>query len=347
MKMNRLKRFYLIVFLLLNTIIINSQNNWVEVAEADSSSYYNNFFIHGWLLYHKQYHRKVNNIIIDSVQFFNTPDTIELDYRNITKTYISADKSIDRIEELVIDKNDSLLYKIDYISYDKSDTLIRFNLFYFDTLILFVDYYYTNEKLLKRNVALNLNRDTLDDMEYFINGNKPYKMRWTHFNEVTKEGVRQYEEEYFYKGGYNDYRIRNVFNYDQSILFSYKDVRVRDVNNRLILEKYHTFDSIEMDYILDGYRIVYGAPLFTETKKVSNAKNNSLSSNGNIISWGQHLEAQSRLIILNTNGQVIFNSNLKEHQNTLVWPSFLRPGAYIVQIVGTELSLAKVLIKVP
>ena len=300
------------------------------------------------MLFHKQYHRLENNTIIDSIQFFNIPDTTELDTRDITKTYLKADKSIDRIEDYAYDQKDSLIIKVDYIPYFNSDTLIRFSVFYFDTISFLLDQYYKKEnKLIRRIVALSLTKDTLEDQEYFINGNKPYKMLWTHFEEVPRKRFKAYEEDYFYKGDYIDYRIRNVFDENQTILFSYKDVRLRDANNRLILEKYHTFDSTAMDYIFDGYRIVYGAPLLSEIKVIPNAKNNSLNSSGRIISWGQGIENQFQLKIISADGRDLFTTNLTEQQNTFVWPSSIRPGVYIVQIIGKKLSISKALIKLP
>lgn len=344
MKNLRLKITNLILFLLLAKINI-AQDVYREIMEADSSVYYNEFFIHGWLLFHKQYHRIDGNVTIDSFQFFNIPDTFELDGRQLTKTIISPDKTIDRAQDLIYDENDNLLVKADLISYFKSDSLIRFNYYIFDTLNLYADYYYSNEKLLKRQVYLNLNKDTLEDFQYFIMGTKPYKLRWNHY--VNKVGLRQYEEEYYYKGDYMDFMIRNVFNDDQSILFSYKDVRYRDANNRLFLEKYHTFDSIELDYVYDGYRIVYGAPLPTDTKSDRSIKNNTLFSNGKIIIWDLNTRIQNKLVILNRDGRELYRTTLKEDQKSLFWPSFLLPGYYFVQIFGKDLNIAKPLLKVP
>ena len=124
-------------------------------------------------------------------------------------------------------------------------------------------------------------------------------------------------------------------------------MRLRDANNRLILEKYHTFDSTAMDYIFDGYRIVYGAPLLSEIKVIPNAKNNSLNSSGRIISWGQGIENQFQLKIISADGRDLFTTNLTEQQNTFVWPSSIRPGVYIIQIIGKKLSITKALIKLP
>lgn len=342
------KLFLPFIFILLYKPKSNAQNEWQEVSNADSSTYYHDFFINGWSLFHKQYHRVTNNLIIDSIQFYNIPDSSILDSKDITSTYLNPDKSILHRENLVYDENNKLIIKIDYIPYERSDTFIRFNVLFFDTLRYFLDLCFTDKyNVYKRNVVLNLSRDTLDDRQYFLNDNKPYKMQWTQFNEQTKVGFRLYEEEYYYKGEYLDYKIRNIFKDDQTILMSYKDVRYRDAANRLILEKYHTFDSTVMDYVQDGYRIVYGAPLVSEVKIVSGKMNNSLSSTGKIISWSPDLDDQKQLRILKTDGAVQYETKLAAFQSNLVWPNSLRPGAYLVQVLGTKSSISKILIKLP
>jgi len=336
------------IFILLYKPESKAQNEWQEVSNADSSTYYHDFFINGWLLFHKQYHRVTNNLIIDSIQFYNIPDSSILDSKDITSTYLNPDKSILHRENLVYDENNKLIIKIDYIPYARSDTFIRFNVLFFDTLRYFLDLYFTNKSnVYKRNVVLNLSRDTLDDRQYFLNDNKPYKMQWTQFNEQTKVGFRLYEEEYYYKGEYLDYKIRNIFKDDQTILKSYKDVRYRDAANRLILEKYHTFDSTVIDYVLDGYRKVFGAPLLSETEIFHNKKENSLGSTSKIIFWKNDINEQKQLKILSTDGKTIYIANLSESQNTFYWPFSIKPGAYIVQILGVNWKMSKVLLKMP
>lgn len=347
MKDLKLKYLILIIFIFINKLDLPAQNSWHEL-KADSSIYYHNFFIHGWLLFHKQYRRLENNLIIDSIQFYNIPDTNILDSKDITKTHLLPDKSIDRIEYLTYDENNKLIFKIDYIPYARADTIIRFQVFYFDTLRYLCDWYFKiNSNLFKRNVFLSLSKDSLEDREYFLIGDKQYKMRWTQFNEQTKVGFRLYEEESYYKGDYIDYQIRNVFKDDQTILMSYKDIRYRDATNRLILEKYHTFDSTVMDYVLDGYRKVYGAPLLSETELFHSKKENSLGSSGKIIFWENKIYEQKQLKILSTDGKTIYTTNLSESQNSYHWPFSIKSGAYIVQILGENWKMSKVLLKMP
>ncbi len=100
-----------------------------------------------------------------------------------------------------------------------------------------------------------------------------------------------------------------------------------------------------MDYVLDGYRKVFGAPLLTQIEGTPAAKSNSLFSNGRMISWPPDIENQLELIIMATDGKILYNTKLKERQNSLIWPGFLRPGAYVVQLIGQRTNLSKVLLK--